>query len=119
MTTTVRDLLDLLSDFDPDTEVRIAYQESWPLAATIAGVRELRGDDDDDDERFWVCQNEGCSADAEYEIPMKCKTCGCETLPVGDDPADNDAKPIVWIAAGGHPGGYDDSPYAPKAAWNE
>jgi hypothetical protein len=35
---TVRDLVRLLEDFDPDAEVRLAVQPSWPLRHNVAGV---------------------------------------------------------------------------------
>lgn len=35
---TVRDLIDRLSEVDPDATLRIAFQPSWPLAADVAGV---------------------------------------------------------------------------------
>jgi hypothetical protein len=48
---TVRELIDLLGDFDEDADVRIAYQPSWPLAAEVANVTsseeaELLSDDE-------------------------------------------------------------------------
>lgn len=34
-TLTVADLIAILSQFDDDTEVRLAYQPSWPMEARI------------------------------------------------------------------------------------
>lgn len=42
---TVQELLELLEDADPNAEVRLATQPSWPLAFELAGVAEP-----DDDE---------------------------------------------------------------------
>ena len=36
---TVQELLDLLDGVDPSTEVRIAYQPSYPLECSLGGVR--------------------------------------------------------------------------------
>ncbi len=51
---TVADLIDALSDADPDAEIRIAYQPSWPIAASVSSVTsdaEARADDPDDEPR--------------------------------------------------------------------
>jgi hypothetical protein len=52
----VRDLIELLEDQDPDAEVLIMTQESWPFENAIAGVAareeiaERDEDEEDDDE---------------------------------------------------------------------
>ena len=50
----VRDLIDILEDQDPDAEVLIMSQQSWPFENAIAGVavrEEIVEDDEDlDDE---------------------------------------------------------------------
>lgn len=62
---------------DHDPEVRIAYQPRWPLRASVANVRSLTDDEDED------------------------------------------AKPpVVWLAAS-NAAPWDESPYAPKSAWDE
>jgi hypothetical protein len=35
---TVADLIGLLEDCDPDAEVRLAHQPSWPLQFALAGI---------------------------------------------------------------------------------
>ena len=36
----VRELIELLDDYDPEAPVLIAHQPSWPLAEVVAGVVE-------------------------------------------------------------------------------
>ncbi|MFO0021218.1 MAG: hypothetical protein ACK6DV_02520 [Deltaproteobacteria bacterium] len=47
----VSELIELLQDKDPDAEVMIMSQESWPFENAVAGVavREEFVDDDDED----------------------------------------------------------------------
>jgi hypothetical protein len=47
----VSELIELLQDQDPDAEVMIMSQESWPFENAVAGVavREEFVDDDDED----------------------------------------------------------------------
>jgi hypothetical protein len=71
---TVSELIDLLSNLNPDSEVRLAMQQNYPLAATIAAVTELNDQTDDLDEE----------TDSESSL--------------------DDASPsIVWLAAGSMP----------------
>lgn len=35
---TVHDLLEILEDFDPEAEIRLAHNRSWPLAFQLGGV---------------------------------------------------------------------------------
>lgn len=48
---TVRDLIDALSEQDPDTPVRIAYQPSYPLRGQIACVTDYV---DADIDAVWI-----------------------------------------------------------------
>lgn len=45
---TASELIDLLCGVDPDTEVRIAEQPSWPFEYAISGVVEVRMGDRED-----------------------------------------------------------------------
>jgi hypothetical protein len=45
---TVSELVDILSDFDPDTEVRLAMQPKWSFEYTIGEVVCSPDDDDPD-----------------------------------------------------------------------
>jgi hypothetical protein len=47
---TVSELIDLLEDCDPDAEVLLMSQPSWPFEHTVAGVaiRSEIGDEDED-----------------------------------------------------------------------
>lgn len=81
----VRELIDILEDYDDDTEVLFAHQPSWPLAETVAAV----------------------VPDPEIECGGDCADGECDhEMTDGQDP-------VVWIVAGGHPD--DRSPYAPAA----
>lgn len=89
-----------------DPEVRIAYQPSWPLRATIANVRALAGDDAPDEEELKLAR---------------------ELVAAGDEEADGfaaaqamleDHPPVTWLAAS-HSAPWDESPYAPRSAWDE
>ncbi len=49
----VQELIDLLEEQDPDADVLIMSQQSWPFENAVYGVTvrsELTGDDEDDDE---------------------------------------------------------------------
>lgn len=71
---TVSELIDLLSTLNPDSEVRLAMQQNYPLAATIAAVTEINDETDYIDEE----------TDSESSL--------------------DDASPsIVWLAAGSMP----------------
>lgn len=89
-----------------DPEVRIAYQPSWPLRAKIANVRALTGDDAPDEEEMEMAR---------------------ELVAAGDEEADGfaaaqamleDHPPVVWLAAS-DAAPWDESPYAPRDAWEE
>ena len=62
---TVDELLGLLQDCDPEAEVRIMSQESWPFENAIAGIA-VRGDFADEacdcDHRISEPHEEGCPA---------------------------------------------------------
>jgi hypothetical protein len=55
MAMTVRELIDHLSDYDPDAEVRLAHQPEWPFEYSVQSVAsaeeaaELREPDPDED----------------------------------------------------------------------
>lgn len=89
-----------------DPEVRIAYQPSWPLRAKIANVRALTGDD----------------APSEEEMEL-----ARELVAAGDEEAEGfaaaqamleDHPPVVWLAAS-DAAPWNESPYAPRDAWEE
>jgi hypothetical protein len=96
MSMTVQELRDLLEECDPDAEVLMAHQPSWPLQFTVRGVYDPSQNDD-----------------------------GCEGHPAGpNDPmgetvyCDGTCQPapekVVYIVEGSHP----DHPYAPREAWD-
>jgi hypothetical protein len=68
---TVSDLISLLQDCDPDAEVRLMMQESWPFECAIDGVAvrsELADADDCEcDRRIGAPHEEGCPAGEEEE----------------------------------------------------
>jgi hypothetical protein len=113
---TAAELIERLEDMNPDAEVRLAFQPSYPLAFNTADVVAGAGECPD-------CDGEGevpCPDCERVTDPAhNCKRCGddemiecerCTDIRNGDDDA---AAGIVYIAAGNHP---DDSPYLPGDA---
>ena len=45
----VYELMELLEEFNPDMEVKIAYQPNWPMQVDIDAVKEADG-------KVYVCQ---------------------------------------------------------------
>jgi hypothetical protein len=85
----VAELIALLEDADPDAEVLMAHQPSWPLQFHVLGVYDAA----DEEPR--------CTA---HEV-VDCTECG--------PPEPNTA---VYLVEGSHP---DDTPYAPRSAWDQ
>ena len=49
----VSELIEILSDMDPEAQVLVASQQNWPFECALYGVArraEMNGDDPDDDE---------------------------------------------------------------------
>jgi hypothetical protein len=86
----VRDLIELLENYDDDADVMVAHQPSYPLAETLAGVAS------NDDREAECPEHDG------YLVGHA----GCDLEPESDD------ETIVWLVAGGHH--WDRSPYAPR-----
>lgn len=69
---TVQELIERLEECDEDCEVRLAFQPSWPLQFTIAGVAEYDPDEDDEDESrddrpvVFICDSGQHPDDAAY-----------------------------------------------------
>lgn len=72
---TVQELIELLQGCDPEAEVRIMSQQSWPFENTVHGVavREDFGDDSscECDHRITEPHEEGCPATDGYEEGLK------------------------------------------------
>jgi hypothetical protein len=50
---TVQELMSILEDMEPDADVVLAFQRSWPLEFSVAGVAQradIEPEDGDDDE---------------------------------------------------------------------
>lgn len=92
MTITVRDLIDLLEQYDDDLEVRVAYQPNWPLRGTVDTVTSS-------DE---IRESTAYGADDEDGYAER------------DHTTDDDQ--FVWISVGSAP--YGEDPYAPTAAFS-
>lgn len=86
---TVQDLLDLLDGVDPDTEVRLAHQPSWPFEYSI-GTVELVGANDAEIE-----EAENALARARDLTPEERETARAEL-----DRLSADNQQIVYIAEG-------------------
>ena len=89
-----------------DPEVRIAYQPSWPLRAKIANVRALTGDDAPDEEELELARELVAAGDEEAEGFAAAQAM------LEDHP------PVVWLAAS-DAAPWNESPYAPREAWEE
>lgn len=89
-----------------DPEVRIAYQPSWPLRAKIANVRALTGDDAPDEEEMEMARELVAAGDEEAEGFAAAQAM------LEDHP------PVVWLAAS-DAAPWNESPYAPRDAWEE
>ena len=69
-TMTVRELLELLNDCDPEAEVRVMMQESWPFECEVAGIavrEEFGGEKCECDRRIDAPHEEGCPAETDGE----------------------------------------------------
>ena len=60
---TAAELIELLSGVDPDTEVRIAEQPSWPFEYDISGVVEVKLGADREENANLECAQEILDAD--------------------------------------------------------
>ena len=85
----VQELIDLLSDCDPDAEALLAHQPGWPLEFTVLGVNDA-GDD--------------------YQPWRDRDNVDCQE---GREPELNDA--VYLVATEGHP---QVEPYAPRSCWD-
>ena len=83
---TVRELKDLLDDYDDGLEVRLAHQPSYPLESTIAGVASRR-----ECAAEAACENDDC--DGTLDEHGRCLRCG-EQHEVESGPD------VVYIAEG-------------------
>jgi hypothetical protein len=103
---TVSELMEQLEDMNPDAEVRLAIQPSWPLQFNLRGVV----DSADDDSALVEWQNDHDQCDEVDWAHSVCSSCD-DTFKQGED-----EDSIVYLMQGDHPS--DDSPYAPKALWD-
>jgi len=85
----VREMIEMLEGFDPDAEIRLASQPSWPMQHYIAEV-------------------------AEVELPL-CRICD-EDEEDDDCDCDGETQTMIYIGEGDQP--YSD-PYLPGAARRE
>ncbi len=95
----ITELEDARNDMGGDTEVRIAFQQNWPLRGTVDSVTIPDKD---------MCP--GCGEDADHDGEE------CPEAPIANDKAnDHSDNDMLWIAVGSAP--YAESGYAPKWAW--
>jgi hypothetical protein len=88
-------------DIDPDNEgieIKCAYQQNYPLRATLKNVTVLPADEDYANEDEEDSDDYTDSDDIEAEEA-------------------SEGKKVVWLALGEYYG--NESPYAPSAAWGE
>jgi hypothetical protein len=82
-------LIERLADCDPDAEVLLAHQPSWPLQFTLRGIASSED----------IAMDSACEEHQHYN----CHDCAAAS-----------GEPVVYLVEGGHP----DHPYAPRAAWD-
>ena len=107
----VGQLRELLDGVDDETEIRVAWQPSWPLAASLGGVR-VPGDDADEatcpeHPDYYVGHTISQAQQNLEDGFVAGETCDCE--PEDDE---RDRREHVWLVQGDHP--WDESPYAPR-----
>jgi hypothetical protein len=98
----VSDLISYLEQQDPEAEVQIAAQPSWPLAFTVSNVVS--------DYAILEAQSRSGTGDFE-EVPEEERE---EALSQWGAELERSRR-VVWLATGDHP---KDQPYAPKEAWD-
>lgn len=110
----IEQLEDARDDMGGETEVRVAYQPSWPLRGTLAAVTVPNPEDRQPHCDDHICFLLSCT---------DCKAAMAEAVAAGYDPEDPDPEDgdperrMLWLAVGSAP--YDENPYAPKWAWGE
>lgn len=100
----VSELIDLLGDFDPDAEVRLAFQPSWPLQYRIGDVvadSDHVHDPAEPIDGTWYCADDDCDTEWDHEP---------RDFELGSD---DDGTGIVYI---GESGQVYDAPYLPGSA---
>ena len=98
----VAELIEELENMDPEAEVRLAIQPSWPFQHTISGVYDVPGKSDDPQPNPDQYANDNLE---QYEDDFE------EWEAQQDAPDEN----VVYIAEGGQ---YYNAPYLPGAAAN-
>jgi hypothetical protein len=104
----VQELVQELEQFDPDAEVRLAFQPSWPLQYHVGGVAEDGGHvhtvdiHEDEDGREYFCTDEDCPTGETWD----------------EEPRDwqlgrADGPKVVYVAEAGQ---VSDAPYLPGSA---
>jgi len=100
MTMTVGDLRAMIEDLDGEREVRLVFQESWPLQFALHGVVDEPNDAADGD----FCEE--CAGD------MPCVDADCACTCHAEQPADTR---VYLIAEDGSP---RQDPYGRKSWWD-
>lgn len=94
----VAELLEKLEDMDPESEVRFAYQPSYPLVSEVGDVVEDYGHEHDfvlEDGTWYCLADEDCDVSSETVAP-----------PEQSNP---DEPPVVYIGEGSQIGYLDGS----------
>src|SRR4051794_20945779 len=72
---TVNELMQMLEDCDPESEIRIMCQPNWPFEVSISGVavrESFRSRECDCDHRLTEPHEEGCPAEVEPDYEDGC-----------------------------------------------
>jgi hypothetical protein len=117
----------LAADYGDEAQVLVAIQPNYPLALNLTcavGTRvhgsTIVGSTVDAE----MCASPNCERDATiYSGEHDDFFCDKHAEENGLDACDDDAQPVVWLIADGHPDDYGDnawtSPYASSALWDE
>src|SRR5262245_5973655 len=113
----VQELMELLEDFDPEAEVRLAFQPHWPLQYHIGEVVECS--EFEEQEELDHCRDDlhelqRMQARGE-EVSLHEKSMLLKEIKELSEEAAK-APRVVWIAEGGQ---LRDAPYLPGAAQSE
>jgi hypothetical protein len=104
----VQQLIEALQEQDPEAEVQVVHQPSWPLRERVTGVW-VQGEGPDEEgfgEMIDACRARGDEEGArEWEARAEEEAEG----------HDSDYAGVAFIVANGHP--FDGTPYGPKAAF--
>jgi hypothetical protein len=106
---TVGNLIEKLSEYGADVEVRIMHQQAYPLVEVVGGVYDAVAHSGE-------CEECGYAIDA----PTHTKSSSDYDHEFEGDPGNADSSPVIYLVANGHPrdAGWNMKPYGDRKAWD-